>query len=68
MANFHYRLLLVDDEPVSRDVLQDSLSDKGYDVGVAKDGFDALAQMRGALPDLIISDLKMPNMSGFEFL
>src|SRR6476646_9695788 len=36
--------------------------------GVAKDGFAGLAQMHGALPDLIISDLKMPNMSGFEFL
>ena len=35
---------------------------------IAKDGFDALAQMRGALPDLILTDLKMPNMSGFEFL
>ena len=68
MANFHYRVLLIDDEPLSRDTLQDSLSAKGYEVGIAKDGFAALAQMRGALPDLIISDLKMPNMSGFEFL
>lgn len=41
---------------------------KGYEVCVAKDGFAALAQMRGALPDLIVSDLKMSNMSGFEFL
>ena len=41
---------------------------EGYEVGIAKDGFAALALMRGALPDLIVSDLKMPNMSGFEFL
>jgi DNA-binding response OmpR family regulator len=41
---------------------------EGYEVCVAKDGFAALAQMHGALPDLIVSDLKMPNMSGFEFL
>ena len=68
MANFHYRLLVIDDESLSRDLLQDSLSAKGYEVGIAKDGFAALAQMRGALPDLIVSDLKMPNMSGFEFL
>jgi len=68
MANFHYRLLIVDDEPRSRDLLQSSLSRKGFDVGIAKDGFAALAQMHGALPDLIVSDLKMPNMSGFEFL
>jgi len=51
-----------------RDLLQTSLSMQGYEVRVAKDGFEALAQMRGALPDLILTDLKMPNMSGFEFL
>jgi DNA-binding response OmpR family regulator len=68
VANFHYRLLVIDDEPHSRDLLQSSLSKQGYEVCVAKDGFAALAQMRGALPDLIVSDLKMPNMSGFEFL
>ena len=68
MANFHYRLLVIDDEPRSRDLLQSSLSKQGYEVCVAKDGFAALAQMRGALPDLIVTDLKMPNMSGFEFL
>jgi DNA-binding response OmpR family regulator len=68
MGNFHYRLLVIDDEPLIRDALQSSLSEQGFEVGIAKDGFAALAQMHGALPDLIVSDLKMPNMSGFEFL
>ncbi|MFZ3211122.1 MAG: response regulator [Terriglobales bacterium] len=68
MAGFPYRLLVVDDEPSIRDLMQTSLSKEGYEVRSAKDGFDALAQMRGALPDLILTDLKMPNMSGFEFL
>jgi DNA-binding response OmpR family regulator len=68
MVNFHYRLLLIDDDPLSRELFQTSLSEQNYEVCVAKDGFAALAQMRGALPDLIITDLKMPNMSGFEFL
>jgi DNA-binding response OmpR family regulator len=68
VRNFHYRLLIIDDEPPSRDLLQSSLSKQGYEVCIAKDGFAALAQMRGALPDLIVTDLKMPNMSGFEFL
>jgi CheY-like chemotaxis protein len=67
-AKFHYRLLFVDDEPLGRELFETVLSQKGYEVGTAEDGFAALAQMRGALPDLIISDLKMPNMSGFEFL
>ncbi len=68
MANFHYRLLVVEDEPQIREVFQSVLSTEGYEVRVAKDGFAALAQMRGAPPDLIVTDLKMPNMSGFEFL
>jgi len=68
MADFPYRLLVIDDEPQVRDLFQSSLSTEGYEVRVAKDGFAALAQMRGALPDLILTDLKMPNMSGFEFL
>lgn len=68
MAIFHYRLLVVDDEPSIRELLRMLLSTGGYEVCVARDGFDALAQMRGALPDLIITDLKMPSMSGFEFL
>jgi DNA-binding response OmpR family regulator len=68
MGNFHYRLLVIDDEPQSRELLQSSLSEQGYELAIAKDGFAALAQMHGALPDLIVSDLKMPNMSGFEFL
>jgi CheY-like chemotaxis protein len=68
MTSFPYRLLVADDESSMRDLLLMSLSKEGYEVRVAKDGFDALAQMRGALPDLILTDLKMPNMSGFEFL
>jgi CheY-like chemotaxis protein len=34
----------------------------------ARDGFEALAELQGGLPEIIVSDLKMPNMSGFEFL
>src|SRR5207302_6067473 len=41
---------------------------KGYAVSCAEDGFDALLQMKSQVPELIISDLNMPQMSGFEFL
>jgi CheY-like chemotaxis protein len=68
VANFHYRLLFIDDDELSRELFQTALSTEGYEVCVAKDGFAALAQLHGALPDLIVTDLKMPNMSGFEFL
>jgi CheY-like chemotaxis protein len=58
----------VDDEAIIRESLSMLLSSKGYKVSTAKDGFDALLQLRTIAPDLITSDLNMPNMSGFEFL
>ena len=63
-----HRILLVDNEPMLRDTWTMVLSELGYDVATATDAFDALAQLRSAIPDLIISDLNMPRMSGFEFL
>ncbi len=65
---FNYRILVVDDEPSIRQISSALLATKGYDVRTADDGFAALVELRRALPDIIISDLKMPNMSGFELL
>jgi CheY-like chemotaxis protein len=62
------RVLVVDDEREIRDVIAILLGNEGYKVSGAKDGFDALLQLRMAIPDLIISDLNMPHMSGFELL
>lgn len=67
MAKFHYRILVVDDDERIRTVSEQVLS-PNYEVCTACDGFEALALMRNALPDIIISDLNMPNMSGFELL
>jgi CheY-like chemotaxis protein len=67
-AGFNYRILVVDDDP---SILQTSilvLENKGYEVRAAKDGFAALAELRRSVPDVIISDLGMPQMSGFELL
>ena len=44
------------------------LKSAGYDVRTAEHGFDALLQLGNVLPDVIVSDLNMPQMSGFEFL
>ncbi len=44
------------------------LRTKGYEVLCAADGFEGLLALKRSLPDVIISDLRMPNMSGFEFL
>jgi CheY-like chemotaxis protein len=62
------RILLVDDEPSIRFVLSAVLEQAGYSVEVAEDGFVALRKMQQAMPDLIITDLRMPNMNGFELL
>jgi CheY-like chemotaxis protein len=68
MGGFNYRILVVDDEAAVRDTAKAILATQGYEVVTAADGFDALVQLRRSLPDLIISDLSMPNMSGFELL
>lgn len=66
--SFRRRVLIVDDDKSVRDLLGTLLSGEGYEVLTASDGFEALAAMRGGIPDLMITDLKMPNMSGFELL
>ena len=65
---FKYRILIVDDEPTLRMVGKMLLEAQGYEVQCAEDGFEGLAALRQSLPDIIISDLRMPNMNGFEFL
>jgi CheY-like chemotaxis protein len=62
------RVLLVDDETFVRNLISGQLVAVGYVVRVAVDGLDAIAKLRGGLPDLILSDIKMPRMSGPEFL
>jgi len=58
----------VDDEPLVRKLVSRHLVAAGYVVRVADDGLDAIGKLRAGLPDLIISDLKMPRMSGVELL
>jgi CheY-like chemotaxis protein len=61
-------LLIVDDDATLRVCLSAVLSSLGYRVRGAADGFSALALLRQEIPDIIVSDLNMPGMSGFEFL
>jgi len=62
------RILVVDDDPSIRTTVAMLLADKGYEVSTAEDGFDALLEMKSRVPALIVSDLNLPQMSGFEFL
>ena len=68
MPDTRLRLLVVDDEPSLRISLSLVLGEFGYDVRSAENGFSALSEIRHALPDILISDLNMPGMSGFELL
>jgi CheY-like chemotaxis protein len=63
-----HRILVVDDEPSVRDTTVMLLKAVGYQVTSAEDGFDALLQLKKVTPHVVISDLNMPHMSGFEFL
>jgi CheY-like chemotaxis protein len=68
MAGLSKRILLVEDEFTVRKLVTRYLVAAGYVVCTAVDGLDGIAKLRGGLPDLIISDLNMPRMSGTEFL
>ena len=66
--DFAPRVLLVDDEPLLLEALKAILEEHGFVCRTAGDGFEALRMLRQTTPDIIISDLRMPNMSGFELL
>lgn len=59
-------ILVVDDEPQITRVLKTTLSSQGYGIRTATDGKQALQEMKGWSPDLVITDLRMPNMDGLE--
>jgi CheY-like chemotaxis protein len=60
------KVLVVDDEPTTLEYLTDMLEPRGFEVVQAATGAEALAQMGQVHPDVMILDLMMPGMSGFE--
>lgn len=62
----HAKILVVDDDPDMRETLQMILESGGYTVVLAEDGEQCLAKLKEEHPDLLILDLLMPNMDGFE--
>jgi CheY-like chemotaxis protein len=62
------RILVVDDDASLRDLLRLHLSAAGYEVQTAADGIAAGYEVLKAPPDLIITDVNMPHMDGFEFV
>jgi CheY-like chemotaxis protein len=62
------RILVVDDESTIRMSMALVLAEFGYDVRCAAEGFSALREIREGMPDILLTDLNMPGMSGFELL
>lgn len=61
------RILIADDEPNIVTSLEFLMRKAGYEVKVARDGEEALAQMEAFLPDLVLLDVMMPKISGYAF-
>ena len=63
-----HEILIVDDDDGVRNSLGLVLQMAGYEVSLAINGFDALLQLKRRIPSIVLSDLNMPEMSGFELL
>jgi len=64
----NHEILIVDDDDGVRNSLGLLLQAAGYEVSLAINGFDALLQLKRRIPAIVLSDLNMPEMSGFELL
>ena len=62
------KILLVEDEEIMINLLQRKLTKEGYEVSVARDGEEGLKLMREVKPALILLDIVMPKMGGFEVM
>lgn len=61
-----FKILIIDDEALTRRLLYHCLNRAGYEVVEAKNGMDALAKLEFIQPDFIISDVLMPGLNGFD--
>jgi CheY-like chemotaxis protein len=61
------KILVVDDNADLLDLVAELLTFEGYDVSTASDGAIAIEKIEMCLPDLILSDIRMPNMNGIAF-
>jgi CheY-like chemotaxis protein len=62
------QILIMDDEPSVRECLEMYLVSAGYDVALAENGASAVAQLNRAVPQVIVTDLNMPQMSGVQLI
>ena len=64
----HARILIVDDEPNARTALVEMLGDEGYEVRAAANGVEAMRECVSFAPDLVITDLQMPQLDGLQLV
>ena len=62
------KILIIEDEEIILDLLQKKLSQEGYEISVAKDGEEGLKLMKEVKPDLVLLDIVMPKIGGFEVM
>ena len=63
-----YKILIVDDDSITRKFLGFILRSEGFEIYTAQDGIEALEMIAGHSIDLVITDLNMPKMDGFELI
>lgn len=60
------KIMIIDDSPTERFFLQDLLTKKGFNVVTAANGEDGVARAKAEMPDLILMDVVMPGLNGFQ--
>ena len=66
LESYNNTVLIIDDEAVNIQVLSDFLEEQGIDIMVAKNGVDGISRAKKGQPDLILLDMRMPGMDGYE--
>lgn len=68
LQEFMKKILIIEDEEILLDLLKEKLTQEGYQVDIAKDGQEGLEKAKRDKPDLILLDIIMPRMGGFEVM
>lgn len=68
MKGKNKKVLVVDDDPVVIRLVKEILKNLGYEVETAKDGIDAMVMVKKEKPDLIVLDIMMPELNGYDVL
>jgi DNA-binding response OmpR family regulator len=68
MSETRTKILCIEDDRETATLISEELAERGYDIHVAHDGREGFAKILKVMPDLVLSDISMPVMSGFELL